>query len=65
MPVQETKMERTSISLPEPQKKSMEARVKIGEFSSFNEGVRAAVREYNERHPLNPSSVASSEGSAS
>ena len=50
MPVSESKMERIAVSLPEAQLKAMERRVEKGEFSTLPEGIRAAVREYNERH---------------
>ena len=57
MPVQEQKMIRTSISIPEPQAKVIDKRVEAGEFPNVSEFHRAAVREYNERHPV-PAGVA-------
>jgi len=54
--------ERTTISLTPPQMGQMRQRVENGEFPDITEGIRATVREYNERHPMtNP---APQEGSA-
>jgi len=58
MPVSETKMERTTISLPENQMKQMNVKVELGEFPNFSEAVRTAIREYIERHPIQSSEAA-------
>jgi antitoxin ParD1/3/4 len=51
MPVQEQKMERTSISIPEKQLEKIDGMVSSGEFPNRSEVVRAAMREFIERHP--------------
>jgi len=51
MPVQETKMERTTISLPEQQMKKIDGLVESGDYPNRSELIRAAVREFTERHP--------------
>lgn len=51
MPVQDQKMERRTISVPEKQIGEMEKKVQNGEFPNFSEVSRAAFREFLERHP--------------
>ena len=51
MPVQEQKMEHTSISLPERQLQELGKKVSSGEYPSLSEVTRAAFREFLERHP--------------
>lgn len=51
MPVQDQKMERRTISVPEKQIDEMEKKVLNGEFPNFSEVSRAAFREFLERHP--------------
>lgn len=45
-------MVRGSVGLPRNQWEIIEKRVQQGEFPSEAEVIRAAIREYNERHPI-------------
>jgi Arc/MetJ-type ribon-helix-helix transcriptional regulator len=51
MPKTETKMEKICISLLKGQVDQMNEKVGPDEFSCLSEAIRAAVREYLERHP--------------
>nr|WP_321352530.1 ribbon-helix-helix domain-containing protein [uncultured Methanoregula sp.] len=57
MPVQETKMERTTISLPEKQLMKIDEMVSNGDYPNRSEGIRTAIREFIERHPNATGSV--------
>jgi len=52
MPETESKIERTTISLTAYQMREMKARQEKGIFPDLTEGIRIAVSEYLERHPI-------------
>jgi len=51
MPLQESKMEKRCITLPERQLQELGKKVSSGEYPSLSEVTRAAFREFLERHP--------------
>jgi Arc/MetJ-type ribon-helix-helix transcriptional regulator len=52
MPEEESLFERTTISLTAYQMREMKRRRENGIFPDLTEGIRIAVSEYLERHPL-------------
>jgi Arc/MetJ-type ribon-helix-helix transcriptional regulator len=54
MPVQDQKMERRTITVPERQIEEMEKKVSSGEYPNFSEVVRSAMREFIQHHPNTP-----------
>lgn len=55
MPEEESLIERTTISLTAYQMREMKLRREKGIFPDITEGIRIAVSEYLERHPLQES----------
>jgi len=51
MPVQEQKMEHTSVAFPEQQLKKVDKLVEVGEYPNRSEAIRAAVRKLTEAVP--------------
>jgi Arc/MetJ-type ribon-helix-helix transcriptional regulator len=53
MPENESEIERTTISLTSYQMREMKSRRDLGRFPDLTEGIRIAVSEYLENHPVN------------
>jgi len=51
-------MIKVTFSLPRIQGEAIEGRIALGEFPSASEFLRAAIREYIERHPVTPEPTA-------
>jgi len=52
MPDEESLIERTTISLTTYQMREMKRRRDLGKYPDLTEGIRIAVSEYIERHPV-------------